>query len=364
MSAVFRSGLAESSDLQTSLNGLQRDQRALCRCLRTIRLACGEQDLLQGVCDSLCQEGDFHLVWMGRPQGRGGWSVLGRAGEEARVSEWAARWENGHAEHVEATGRVLQYGGEAMLVLPIALEAGDAVLALVSNEVQRFGDDRRDWLVEVAGCVSTRLAALRERAEQLDLVLDNTIDAIRMLGELRDPYTAGHERRVGDLAEAIGRFLGLSAHQQTGLRVAGYLHDIGKIVVPSEILSKPGRLNAAEMALMQAHAQAGYDILKGIPFPWPVAVPVLQHHERLDGSGYPHALSGDAIGLEARILGVADVMEAMASHRPYRPALGFEAAMAELQAGRGVRYDAAVVDACCQVFESGFLDPTKWQHAA
>ncbi|MCX7843973.1 MAG: HD-GYP domain-containing protein [Candidatus Bipolaricaulota bacterium] len=176
--------------------------------------------------------------------------------------------------------------------------------------------------------------------------------------DLREPYTAGHQRRVAELACAIAQELGLSAERIQGLRVAALLHDVGKaLFVPIEILSKPGKLTDLEMALIREHPRAGYEILRRVEFPWPVAEIVHQHHERLDGSGYPRGLKGEAILLEARILAVADVVEAMSSHRPYRPALGVEAALAEIREKAGKLYDPKVVEACLRVFARGFQFP-------
>jgi HD-GYP domain-containing protein (c-di-GMP phosphodiesterase class II) len=178
----------------------------------------------------------------------------------------------------------------------------------------------------------------------------STVQVVTTLGEMRDPYTAGHQRRVAEIAVAIGAELGFDARRQEGLRVAGYLHDVGKIRIPSEILSKPGKLSPAEFQLVQGHAQASYDVLKDVEFPWPVAEVALQHHERIDGNGYPQGLKGEAILLEARIMAVADVVEAMSSHRPYRAGLGIEAALAEIERGRGSAYDADTADACLRLF--------------
>ena len=193
---------------------------------------------------------------------------------------------------------------------------------------------------------------------ELETAFMSTVRVINTLGEMRDPYTAGHERRVAELAAAIGAELGFSVRQQEGLRVAGYLHDIGKITIPSEILAKPGKLSWVEHRLIQEHAQSGYGVLKDVKFPWQIAEVVLQHHERMDGSGYPRGLKGEAILLKARILAVADVVEAMSSHRPYRPALGIEAALAEIERGRGTLFDTNVVDACLRLFrEKGYVIP-------
>jgi putative nucleotidyltransferase with HDIG domain len=186
--------------------------------------------------------------------------------------------------------------------------------------------------------------------ERLSARLEGTVRAVSALTDLRDPYTAGHQREVTRLACATAEALGFPPDRLEGLRVASLLHDIGKMSVPAEILAKPSQLTPAESGLIQVHPRAAYDVLRSIDFPWPVADIVLQHHECLDGSGYPQGLCGDAILLEARILAVADVVEAMCSHRPYRPAVGLPAALQELQANRGVLYDPDVVDACIGVF--------------
>jgi putative nucleotidyltransferase with HDIG domain len=168
--------------------------------------------------------------------------------------------------------------------------------------------------------------------------------------ETRDPYTAGHERRVAELAVAIAAEMGMPPDELHGLRLAALIHDIGKIAVPAEILAKPGRLSDVEFNLIRQHPASGFDILEVIDFGRPVAEFVLQHHERLDGSGYPRGLAGDQVLPEARIIAVADVVEAMSSHRPYRAALGLDAALDEVCGQAGVKYDAAVVAACVRLF--------------
>ncbi len=200
--------------------------------------------------------------------------------------------------------------------------------------------------------------ALEGHVERLERTLQASAHALASAIELRDPYTAGHQRRVADLACALAGRLGWSEDDIAGLRLAAGVHDIGKILVPAEILAKPGRLTAIELQLVKGHPQAGHDLLKQIEFLWPVAEIVLQHHERLDGSGYPRGLVGeDAILPAARILAIADVIEAMASHRPYRPALGVEAALQEIEAHRGTLFDALAVDACIELFASGYRIP-------
>jgi PAS domain S-box-containing protein/putative nucleotidyltransferase with HDIG domain len=196
---------------------------------------------------------------------------------------------------------------------------------------------------------------LRQTSLRLQRAIEGAINAVALTTEIRDPYTAGHQHRVAKLACSIGRELGLSNEQIEGVRVAGTLHDIGKIYVPAEILSRPGRLRQNEINLVKDHAQVGYDLLSTIEFPWPVAQIVLQHHERMNGSGYPLGLSGDEILIEAKIMSVADVVEAMASHRPYRPALSIEEALLEISQQRGVLYSPEAVDACIKVFtQRGF----------
>ena len=195
---------------------------------------------------------------------------------------------------------------------------------------------------------------LLESVARHEAVTDGVIAALARTVEVRDPYTAGHERRVSDLATAIARHMRLDARGVRGVEVAGKLHDVGKIIVPAEILTKPGRLSATEFELIKGHAEAGSEILRAIDFPWPVADLTLQHHERLDGSGYPAGLSGDEILPGARILAVADVVEAMSSHRPYRPALGIEPALEEIRQNAGVKYDSDAAAACAQVFADGF----------
>ncbi len=197
-----------------------------------------------------------------------------------------------------------------------------------------------------------------EVTARLERAMLGTVDAVSLMMDQRDPYTAGHQQRVGEIAAAIAAEMGFDADMQRGLRVAGAMHDVGKISVPTEILGKPGHISAIELAIVKTHAQEGYEVLKGIDFPWPVAEVARQHHERIDGSGYPRGLKGDEIVLEARVLAVADVVEAMASDRPYRPGLGIDEALVEIERGRGTAYDATAVDACLRLFrDKGYSIP-------
>jgi response regulator RpfG family c-di-GMP phosphodiesterase len=193
---------------------------------------------------------------------------------------------------------------------------------------------------------------VQERTMKLQEALDGIIQAMGRTIEFRDPYTAGHQMRVANLAVAIAKEMGLTKDHLDWIRVAAEIHDLGKISVPAEILSKPGKLNENEYAIIKTHPNTGYDIIAGIEFPWPIDQVLLQHHERLNGSGYPQGLSGEDIILEARILSVADVVEAMASHRPYRPALGIEKALNEISENKGVLYDSNVANALSRISTS------------
>jgi PAS domain S-box-containing protein/putative nucleotidyltransferase with HDIG domain len=222
------------------------------------------------------------------------------------------------------------------------------------NGVMLAWEDRPADLCFLRDITQRKLAdeRLQESYQKLQDTLDGVIQAMALTVETRDRHTAGHQRRVTELAYAIATEIGLSKERSRAVSIAGMLHDLGKITIPTEILSKPGRLTEMEFAIVKTHPKAGYDILKNIEFPWPVAEIVVQHHERLDGSGYPSGLKGDQSALEARILAVADVVEAMASHRPYRPALGVDRALNEISGNKGRLYDSDVVEACLTVFNS------------
>jgi len=202
---------------------------------------------------------------------------------------------------------------------------------------------------------------LKQSLKRLRQAMEGAVLAIALIVESRDPYTAGHQRRVTDLACAIAREMGLPESQTDLLRMAAAIHDIGKIYVPAEILSKPGRLADVESSIIRTHPQVGYNIVKEMAFPYPVAETVLQHHERMDGSGYPSGLAGEEILMEARVLAVADVVEAMASHRPYRPAVRIGKALNEISQNTGTLYDPEVVDACLRLFnEKQFKLKVQW----
>jgi len=202
--------------------------------------------------------------------------------------------------------------------------------------------------------ISQNITERKQSSKRLEAAFNALVRAASDIVSAKDPYTAGHQRNVSDLAVAIGKTMGLDEETCDCLRVSGLLHDIGKISIPTEILTRPGKLTAIEFSLIKEHSKNGYNILKEIDLPWPVADIVLQHHERLDGSGYPEGLKGDVIRLESKIIAVADVVEAMASHRPYREALGLEAAIDEIVKESGRLYDPTVVEACVKVLEDGY----------
>jgi PAS domain S-box-containing protein/putative nucleotidyltransferase with HDIG domain len=199
---------------------------------------------------------------------------------------------------------------------------------------------------------------LHQTLDRLKKAVGATIQVLMSAVESRDPYTAGHQKRVADLARTIATEMGLAPDKIEGIRMAGSIHDIGKLSIPAEILSKPTKLTDIEFSLIKEHSQSGYEMLKNVESPWPLAQIVYQHHERINGSGYPRNLKGDEILIDARIMAVADVVEAMASHRPYRPTLGIEAALEEIEKNKGILYDDVVAEACLRLFrEKGYKLP-------
>ena len=260
------------------------------------------------------------------------------------------------AHQVRVSKRKLGEPGTSSYEIDIVRKNGDIRRLLINRgEVLWNGERQFQVLCQDITARVQAEKALQETYDKLDKTLDAVIQMVALTVEMRDPYTAGHQHRVSSLASAIAGEMNLSQEIIEGIRVVGAIHDIGKICVPSEILSKPGRITEAEFSIIKEHAKTGYDILKGIDFPWPVAQAVLQHHERINGSGYPNRLADDSIILEARVIAVSDVVEAMASHRPYRPSLGIDKALAEISRGKNTLYDPAVVDACLRLFnEKGF----------
>lgn len=263
-------------------------------------------------------------------------------------------------ESVPWRSLALARGYLALLAIPFgAPSAPPRALVIHAERAEDFTEQSVAIFEELARDLGFGLASLRAREERdqfgqrLQAALESAVKAVGATTEVRDQYTAGHQRRVAALARAMGDELGLDADTVTGIDIASSIHDIGKIAVPAEILARPSKLNDAEIALIRIHPQAGRDIIANIDFPWPVAEMILQHHERLDGSGYPAGLRGDDILFGARVIAVADVVEAMSSHRPYRPALGTDAALEEVETHRGTLYDAPAVDVCVGLIRSG-----------
>jgi PAS domain S-box-containing protein/putative nucleotidyltransferase with HDIG domain len=386
--------MAQGQDITERKKGEQKikELNVLLKAIKEINEALlrvkSEPDLFQQTCDLLMQAPNIRFTWIGLVQ-PGSFEIkpVAWAGYEAGyLSELRVTWDDsphgggaiGSAirtgqpsaiEDIAGDPRALPWreaslkrGYSYMLALPLVHEDQTmGTLNVYSEKPKVFREDEIEFLQQVAGDIAVGIKSLRlaqgleHSVKQLQVLMQQTVEAITSLAEMRDPYTAGHQQNVTRLALALAGELGLDEARYEGLRVAGLLHDIGKIVVPAEILSKPGKLSNMEFTIIKNHSQAGYDILKKIEFPWPVAQIVLQHHERLDGSGYPQGLAGQDILPEARILALADVVEAMSSHRPYRPALGIEKALEEISQNRGILYDPEVVDMCIKLIkEKGF----------
>jgi len=286
--------------------------------------------------------------------------MLGYTSEELVGQHWTIVVPPDQQPIIEAADERRKRGEADRYEVELVRKDGERLSVLISG-IPRFEDGRFVGTLAVFTDITERKRAeeeLRRSYAQLRRTLERTIQVVISTIEMRDPYTAGHQRRVTQLACAIARELGLPEEEIEGLRMAGLVHDLGKISIPAEILSKPGKLGPIEWTMIKAHPQIGYDVLKAVEFPWAVAETVLQHHERIDGSGYPLGLSGEKILMKARILAVADVVEAMSSHRPYRPALGIDEALEEIERNKGILYDPEVVDACVNLFtKKGF----KWE---
>jgi PAS domain S-box-containing protein len=265
-------------------------------------------------------------------------------------------------EAPHASDRIARLMEHGHLTFETAHQRKDGSPIPTDVSAQRITWDGQPAMMSICRDITFRKQAeedLKATAEKLRKSLVGTIHALSVTVETRDPYTAGHQKKVSSLARTIAQEMGLPKDTVEHIRMAGTIHDLGKISVPAEILSKPTKLTDIEFSLIKVHPQSGYDILKDVDLPYPVAEIVYQHHERLDGSGYPNGLKGDSILLESKILTVADVVEAMASHRPYRAARGIDAALDEIEANKGIFYDAKAVDACVRVFrEKGFTFET------
>lgn len=350
------------------------------------------ENLIQNVCEAITQQVPFVVCWVGlaeldeaktvRVAGLSGsakayakditvnWSAdalhgLGPAGRCIRTGKSVAILDTQTDPSFEPwRERANQYGIHSCVAVPIFYEENPIGALLVYAQVANaFLPSDVHLFEDLANEIGYGLRAIKRRQEldeetqkreetqkQLYQTLESTIEAMSRTMEWRDPYTAGHQKRVAQLAVAIGREMGLDEMRLKGLHLGGLVHDIGKVAIPSEILTKPTQINALERQMVRQHVQTGYEILKDIPFFWPIADMVYQHHERLDGSGYPRGLKGDQIILEARVLAVADTVEAMAAHRPYRAAVGLDAALAVIQEDKVGLFDPMVVGACLRLF--------------
>ena len=381
--------ITEQKQAEFATQQANRALRVLSLTNQTLVRATDEQSLLADLCRIVVDEGGYSFAWVARAEPNGKLLVtpVVRVGRDEGFYE--AVLAVGHplrrsaatqairtrrpsvisdVERLRVTdplrGPALERGYRSMAGLPL-LTDGQCLGALVIHSVEpdAFPAETLERLTELAGDAAFGMMALRTRTERtgylerLDRSLLRTVDAIGATIEVRDPYTAGHQHRVSDLAGAIARRLCMPDDEVRGICIAASIHDIGKIAVPAELLSRPGKLQPAEFELIKCHSQTGYDIIKNIEFPWPVAEIVLQHHERLDGSGYPRGLKGEQINRGARIIQVADVVEAIAHYRPYRPALGLDVAVEEIRKNRGTLYDPEVVDSCLALIESGI---TGW----
>jgi len=383
--------MSERVKAQRLQQRLNRALRLLSRCNMALVHARDEAELLSEICQLAIDPGGYRMSWVGYAERDESRSVrpVAQAGfgegylEQANIT-WAdnerGRGPTGTAIR-EGTTQANQnfltnpmmapwreaarrHGYQSSIALPLQLGSERGALMMYAAEPDAFSADEVRLLEELAEDLAFGIVTLRTRQDRdrvqaaLQKSLEDMVKVIAATLELRDPYTAGHQRRVAQLAMDIAREMGLPEERIHALGLAASIHDVGKIKVPAELLSKPGLLSQLEIEVIKQHAQAGFDIVKGVDFPFPIAQWLWQHHERLDGSGYPQGLKGDAILPESRILAVADVAEAIFSNRPYRPGRGIADALGEITAGRSVAYDAAAVDACLKLFrERGYHMP-------
>jgi PAS domain S-box-containing protein len=389
--SVVARDISERKRAEEELKRLNWALRALGQSNSALVHAETEKDLFQACCEAIAGTGDYPLAWIGlaRDDPAHSIEIVAVAGEATRYTEglavsWAdapiGRGPSGTSIRTGVTqvtnnlaestaylpwiARARASGLASSISLPINPNgAVMGALMVYGRAPDLFGEHEIKLFEELAADIGYGIGARRTRTERdglqqeqlrgverLKAALIGTIGAVALTVEKRDPYTAGHQQRVAELCMAIGRKMDFAEDRLEGLRLGATIHDIGKIYVPAEILNRPGKLSAPEFEMIKSHPQVGYDIVKEVKFPWPVTDMILQHHERLDGSGYPNGLKGDAIIFEARILAVADVIEAMSSHRPYRPGLGIDAALEEIVRNRGRYYDPAVADACADLF--------------
>jgi HD-GYP domain-containing protein (c-di-GMP phosphodiesterase class II) len=360
---------------------------AISQCNTVLIHATDEAQLLQDMCRVIVDQAAYQMAWVGYVEHDAGKTVrpVAHAGyPEGYMEQASVTWSDTTAgsgpagkairtklpdiisdaqtapEYEPWREHAVNLGYSSVAAFPL-ITFGNVlgVLCIYSATLREFEAEEISLLTELADDLAFGIGTLRTRelhglsAAQLLKSMEGTVLAMGSIVEMRDPYTAGHQNRVSELSSSIAQEMGLSESDVHGIHLAASIHDLGKIKVPAEILSKPSRLTDIEYSLIKDHPQAGYDILKTIDFPWPIAEIVYQHHERNDGSGYPRGLKAPEILIGAKILAVADTVEAMTSHRPYRPGLGVEAALGEITRGRGTYYEAQVVDCCLRLFKEG-----------
>ncbi len=373
---------------EVELHNASRALRAIGACNEAMFCSQNEADLLKAVCTLIVDIGEYRMSWIGYAQDDADKSVKPAAlhgVEQGYLDDRRFSWDEnspvgrGPTGHAIRTGKpqinqnfltnpnlapwreaALQRGYQSSIALPLIDTTGIfGALMIYAVEPEAFSIREVELLEGLAKNLAFGVNTLRTRVERDRITEENQRrmvaqqqslkDFVRVIAstvEMRDPYTAGHQQRVSQLAAAIAREMGLSEHTANGIELASLVHDVGQINIPAEIMCRPGKLREYDYPLIKKHPQTGYEALKDIQFPWPIATIVWQHHERLDGSGYPQGLKGDQILPESRIMAVADVTEAMLSHRPYRPARTMDYVIAELESGSGTRYDKAAVDAC------------------
>ena len=388
--------ITERKQAEARIQKLTRLYATLSQTNTTIVRSRNREDLFRDICKESVEHGKFTMAWVGLvdeathrvkpvchagaeqgyltnniisaddiPEGRGPTGTAIRENRVSYVNDFAS-----DARVLLWREAALQRGLRSSVGLPLRFQ-GKVIgaLTIYSGEADFFDAEQLSLMEEMSADISFALdsferEARRQRAEEergvalikLRNALEGSVQVAASISEKRDPYTAGHQQRVSRLAVAIATEMGLSEAQVDGIHFGSLIHDIGKIGVPAEILSKPSKLTPLEMSLIKTHSQAGYEVVKDIEFPWPMAQMILQHHERIDGSGYPAGLKGEEIILEARIIAVADTVEAMSSHRPYRPGRGMDMALTEITVSRGTLYDKQVVDACLRLIrEKGFV---------
>ncbi len=381
----------DQSRTEQELKRAQRALKTLSSCHRAMIRSMNKEDLLQDICRIIVEEGGYSMAWVGiaADDHKRSIKVLAKSGNhDGYFENINLNWSEGRDGHCPEgsairagkpyvvrdilsnpevmpwRGEALKQGFSSVVSLPLMSNGRPfGALSIYSDETDLFNSEEVDLLKRLGDSLVYGVVAIHTHKKlnlaegeakkslgKLQKAFGAIIQVLEKTVEIRDPYTAGHQRRVADLAGRIGKEMGLSADRIDGIKITGIIHDIGKIHIPAEILSKPKALTSIEFSLIKTHPQVGADILEAIEFPWPVGKIVLQHHERVDGSGYPHGLSKKDILLESRIIGVADVVEAMASHRPYRPALGIDKALKEISDNRSILYDKDVVDVCLKLF--------------